>query len=118
MRRVVITGMGAFTPVGNGPQVTWDALVAGTSGIERITLFDPSPYPQQWAGEVKNFDASSLDPKEARHMDRYSQFAVVATGEALRDSGYTITPENAPRTGVIIGSAVGGVTTLLAQQKV
>lgn len=118
MRRVVITGMGAQTPVANGARATWDALVAGHSGIERITLFDPSPYTHQLAGEVKNFDNSLIDAKEARHMDRYAQLALVATLEALADSGYTITPENAPRTGVIIGSAVGGVTTLLAQQKV
>ncbi len=118
MRRVVITGMGAQTPVANGARATWDALVAGHSGIERITLFDPSPYTHQLAGEVKNFDNSSIDAKEARHMDRYAQLALVATLEALADSGYVITPENAPRIGVIIGSAVGGVTTLLAQQKV
>ena len=118
MRRVVITGMGALTPVANGARASWDALVAGHSGIERITLFDPSPYPQQLVGEVKNFDNSSIDAKEVRHMDRYTQFALVAVQEALADSGYTITPENGPRTGVVIGSAVGGVTTLLAQQKV
>ena len=118
MRRVVITGLGALTPVANGARASWDGLVAGRSGIERITLFDPSPYSQQLAGEVKNFDNSSIDAKEVRHMDRYTQLALVATQEALADSGYTITPENAPRTGVVIGSAVGGVTTLLAQQKV
>src|SRR5215212_3187804 len=118
MRRVVITGVGALSPVANGARATWEALVAGRSGIERITLFDPSPYPQQLAGEVKNFDNSSIDAKELRHMDRYTQFAVVATQEALADSEYKITPENAPRTGVIIGSAVGGVGTLLTQQKV
>ena len=86
MRRVVITGMGAQTPVANGARATWDALVAGHSGIERITLFDPSPYTHQLAGEVKNFDNSSIDAKEVRHMDRYVQFAVVATQEALADA--------------------------------
>ena len=107
MRRVVITGMGALSPVANGARATWDALIAGRSGIERITLFDPSPYPQQLAGEVKNFDNSVIDPKEVRHMDRYTQFAVVAAFEALADSGYAVTPENGPRTGVIIGSIHG-----------
>src|SRR5438132_14146452 len=101
MRRVVITGLGALSPVGNSARATWDALIAGRSGIERITLFDPSPYSHQLAGEVKNFDNSAIDAKEARHMDRYAQFALVATYEALADSGYAITPEHAPRTGVI-----------------
>src|SRR5438045_6081816 len=116
MRRVVIKGLGSVSPVGNSARATWEALLAGRSGVERITLFDPSAYPQQLAGEVKDFDNSVIDAKDARHMDRYAQFALVATYEALADSGYAVTPENAPRTGVIIGSAVGGVTTLLAQQ--
>ncbi len=117
MRRVVITGMGALTPVGNSAPDTWDAFKAGQSGVDRITLFDPSPYEIQIAGEVKNFDNSSLDPKRARHMDRNVQFAVVAAQEALADAGYTITPENADRTGIVLGSAAGGLTTILAQQK-
>ena len=118
MRRVVITGMGALSPVANGARATWDGLLAGRSGIERSTLFDPSPYPQQLAGEIKGFDPSSIDPKELRHMDRYVQLALVAAREALDDSGYVITPENGPATGVIVGSAVGGIGTMLAQQKV
>src|SRR5689334_4753078 len=118
MRRVVVTGMGALTPVGNNLEETWTAFKAGTPGVARITLFDPSPYEIQIGGEVKNFDTSSINPKELRHMDRNVQFAVVAGQEALRDSGYQITAENPDRTGVIVGSAAGGLNTILNQQKV
>jgi 3-oxoacyl-[acyl-carrier-protein] synthase II len=118
MRRVVITGMGAVTPVGNSRGETWEAFKAGRSGVARITLFDPSPYDIQIAGEVKNFDNSSINPKEARHMDRNVQFAMVAGQEALRESGYKLTAENAPRTGVILGTAAGGLNTILNQQKI
>ncbi len=118
MRRVVVTGMGALTPVGNNLEETWTAFKAGKPGVARITLFDPSPYEIQIGGEVKNFDTSSIHPKELRHMDRNVQFAVVAGQEALRDSGYQITAENTDRTGVIVGSAAGGLNTILNQQKV
>src|SRR4051794_7607544 len=118
MRRVVITGMGALTPVGNTARDTWQAFLAGKPGVERITLFDPSPFAVQFAGEVKNFDNSSINPKELRHMDRNVQFAMVATQEAMRDSGYEISADNADRTGVILGTAAGGIGTLLAQQKI
>src|SRR3954454_22485187 len=118
MRRVVITGMGAVTPVGNSAPETWEALKAGKSGIARITLFDPSPYEIQIAGEVKNFDNSSIDPKQARHIDRNVQFALVAGHETLRDARYRVTAENAERTGIIVGSAAGGLNTILAQQKI
>src|SRR5690349_21850496 len=117
MRRVVITGMGALSPVGNSAPDTWAAFKAGKSGVARITLFDPSPYEIQIAGEVKNFDNSSIDPKQARHMDRNVQFALVAGREALQDAAYAVTPENADRTGIILGSAAGGLNTILAQQK-
>jgi beta-ketoacyl-acyl-carrier-protein synthase II len=110
--------MGALTPVGNNLEETWTAFKAGTPGVARITLFDPSPYEIQIGGEVKNFDTSSIHPKELRHMDRNVQFAVVAGQEALRDSGYQITAENTDRTGVIVGSAAGGLNTILNQQKV
>jgi 3-oxoacyl-[acyl-carrier-protein] synthase II len=118
MRRVVVTGMGALTPVGNSLEETWTAFKEGKPGVARITLFDPSPYEIQIGGEVKNFDNSSINPKELRHMDRSVQFAVVAAQEALRDAGYEITPENADRTGIIIGSAAGGLGVILNQQKV
>lgn len=118
MRRVVITGMGALTPVGNSAPATWEAFQRGTSGVAPITLFDASPFEVQIAGEVKNFDNSSIHPKEVRHMDRNVQFAILAGREALDDAGYVITPENADRTGVVLGTAAGGLGTILAQQKV
>ena len=117
-RRVVITGLGAVCPVGNTMSEAWDALVDGRSGIGRITLFDPSPYAIQVAGEVKNFSiAGRVDAKVARHMDRHVQLAVVAAQEALADSGLQICAENADRVGVIVGSAAGGVQTILDAQK-
>jgi beta-ketoacyl-acyl-carrier-protein synthase II len=118
MRRVVITGLGVVSPVGNNAPDTWEALRAGRSGVARITYFDPNPYDVQIAGEVKGFDNSSIPPKEARHMDRSVQFAVVAGHEALRDAGYTLTAANAERTGIIIGTAAGGLNTIWQQQKI
>jgi len=116
-RRVVVTGLGAVCPVGNTMRAAWESLLQGRSGIGRITLFDPSPFAVQIAGEVKNFSPVGLDPKAARHMDRHVQFAVVAAQEALGDAGLTITDENRDRVGVIVGSAAGGVQTLLNAQK-
>ncbi len=117
-RRVAITGLGAVCPVGNTMPAAWDALVDGRSGIGRITLFDPSPYAIQIAGEVKDFSiAGRVDAKVARHMDRHVQLAVVAAQEALADSGLHICGENADRVGVIVGSAAGGVQTILDAQK-
>ncbi len=119
-RRVVVTGLGALTPVGNTAQETWRNLLAGVSGIGRITLFDPSEYAIQIAGEVKNFAPTEdeLDPKEARHMDRSVQFAVVAAKQALHDAALEITEELAPNAGIVLGTGAGGVGLLLAQQKV
>ncbi|MCL4459132.1 MAG: beta-ketoacyl-ACP synthase II [Chloroflexi bacterium] len=117
--RVVVTGLGAVTPVGDDVEQTWAALINGKSGVARITLFDPSPFSVQIAGEVKGFDPTNyIEPKEARRMDRCVQFAVVATQEALKDAGLTIDPSNSENIGVIIGTAVGGIRTLLEQQKV
>jgi 3-oxoacyl-[acyl-carrier-protein] synthase II len=116
-RRVVVTGLGAVCPVGTTMPAAWDALLHGRSGIGRITLFDPSPYEVQIAGEVKGFSiAGRVDPKRARHMDRHVQFAVVAAQEALADANVTVTAENRDRVGVIVGSAAGGVQTLLNAQ--
>jgi beta-ketoacyl-acyl-carrier-protein synthase II len=120
LRRVVVTGLGALTPVGNTAQETWRNLLAGVSGIGRITLFDPSEYAIQIAGEVKNFvpTEDELDPREARHMDRSVQFAVVAAKQALHDAALEITEELAPNAGIVLGTGAGGVGLLLAQQKV
>jgi 3-oxoacyl-[acyl-carrier-protein] synthase II len=118
-RRVVITGVGAVTPVGNTAHETWDNLVAGVSGVGRITLFDPTEYGIQIAGEVKDFNpGDDIDPKEVRHMDRSVQFAIVATKQALRDAALDITEEEADDIGIIFGTGAAGVGTLITQQKV
>ena len=99
-----------MTPVGNSAPETWEALVAGKSGIAPITAFDASKFKTQFAGEVKNFDPSSLiDRKEARKMDRYSQFSVWVANEALVDSGLDLEQEDRSRVGVIWGSGMGGL---------
>ena len=99
-----------MTPVGNSAPETWEALVSGKSGIAPITAFDASKFKTQFAGEVKNFDPSSLiDRKEARKMDRYSQFSVWVANEALVDSGMDLEQEDRSRVGVIWGSGVGGL---------
>src|SRR5438046_1466162 len=119
MRRVVVTGIGAVTPVGNTAPETWRNLLAGKSGIGRITLFDASDYAINIAGEVKNFSPEGIiDPKEARHMDRAVQFAVVATKEALQDAKLDISEENADNVGIVFGTGVGGIGTLLQQQAI
>lgn len=118
-RRVVVTGLGAVTPVGNDVPTTWNALVEGRSGVARITQFDPSPFSVQIAGEVKDFNPTDyLEPSEARRMDRCVQFAVVAAMQALKDANLQVTEENAERFGAVIGSAVGGIKTLLENQRI
>jgi 3-oxoacyl-[acyl-carrier-protein] synthase II len=118
-RRVVISGMGAITPVGNDVAQTWESLKAGRSGIARITLFDPSDMATQFAGEVKNFDpAERLGHKEARRMDRVTQFAMEACSQAVTSSRLLENGIDRDRIGVVIGSGVGGVSTLLEQYDV
>ena len=108
--RVVVTGLGAITPLGLSAEETWQGLVAGRSGIARITHFDPSDYPTQILGEVKGFNPGDfMDRKEARRMARFSQFAVAATKMALEDAGLTITEENCEEVGVLLGNSVGAV---------
>ncbi len=110
LKRVVITGLGALTPVGNSAQETWHSLINGVSGIAPITAFDASLFKTQFAGEVKNFDPSAvIDRKEARKMDRYSQFSVFVADEALKDSGLDLEKEDRSRVGVIWGSGMGGL---------
>ncbi len=109
-RRVVVTGLGIVSPVGNSVPEAWEALCAGRSGIDRITRFDPALMPCQIAGEVKNFDAANfLNPKEVRRMDTFIHFGLVAAIEALRDAGVEAHPEDAERVGVCIGSGIGGL---------
>ena len=109
-RRVVVTGLGIISPVGNTVQQAWDNVLAGKSGIGRITRFDPSRLTSQIAGEVKDFDVSLyLSAKEARRMDRFIHFGMAAGLQAWKDSGNTVTPENAERFGIIFGSGIGGL---------
>ncbi len=118
-KRIVVTGVGAVTPVGIGKESYWNALASGTSGVGRITLFDPSGFDVQIAGEVKNFDPSSfMDRKDAKRADRFTQFAVAAAREAVEDSGLVIDGTNAERVGVLIGSGIGGLATLEEQIRI
>lgn len=109
-RRVVITGLGIVSPVGIGLQESWSNILAGKSGITRITRFDPALFSCQIAGDVKNFDVGQyLNPKDARRMDVFIQYGMVAAMEAVKDAGLEVTEENAERIGVNIGSGIGGL---------
>jgi len=109
-RRVVITGLGVVSPVGIGTTVAWENLVKGQSGITRISKFDPSAFSSQIAGEVKNFNVEDFLPaKDARRMDTFIQYGLVAGIEAFKDSGLEVTEQNAERIGVSIGSGIGGL---------
>jgi 3-oxoacyl-[acyl-carrier-protein] synthase II len=119
MKRVVVTGMGAISPLGLDTQSTWEALQAGKSGLGYITHFDASGYDTRIAAEVKNFDPTLyVDRKEARRMDRYIQLAVGATAQAMEQSGLKVDAHNADEIGVIVGSGIGGIVTLIDQYKV
>jgi len=109
-RRVVITGLGIVSPVGNDIASAWDNIVNGRSGIDRITRFDPTDFNCHIAGEVKGFDASQFVPaKEVRQMDTFIHYGIAAGVQALKDSGLEITDANAERVGVIVGSGIGGL---------
>ncbi|NVJ22913.1 beta-ketoacyl-ACP synthase II [Myxococcus sp. AM011] len=112
-RRVVVTGVGLISPVGTGVEKSWEALVRGQSGVGPITLFDASALDCQIAGEVKDFKVDDyIERRESRRMDRFAHFAVVAADMALADSGLKVTPENAERIATIIGSGIGGISSL------
>ena len=112
-RRVVITGLGLISPLGIGVEASWNAAVAGKVGIGPITQFDASTYPVRIAGEVKDFDpADYIEAKEIKKMDRFIHFAMAASMMASEDSGLKITPENAERVGVFIGSGIGGLKSI------
>jgi 3-oxoacyl-[acyl-carrier-protein] synthase II len=118
-QRVVITGMGAVTPLGNDVPTTWAALIAGQSGVGPITQFDASGYPTRIAAEVKGFDPVALfGRREARRMDRFTQFAMAAAAQALQDACFKVNGSNAGRVGAVIGSGIGGITTILEQSEV
>lgn len=109
-RRVVVTGLGCVSPVGNSIADAWNAILAGQSGIATITKFDATPFSTNFAGEVKNFNIEDYIPgKEARHMDTFIHYGVAAGMQAMRDSGLVVTEENADRMGVIVGSGIGGL---------
>lgn len=111
--RVVITGIGAVTPIGIGKDEFWNALLEGKNGIERITYFDPTEYKSQIAGEVKNFEpADYMDKKEAKRMDRYTQYAVAAAKMAIDDSKLDLEKEDLERIGTYVGSGIGGIETM------
>lgn len=117
--RIVITGLGAVTPLGNDVPTTWANLIAGKSGVGPITHFDASEYPARIAAEVKDFDPDErFGRRDARRMDRFTQFAVAAAEEALKDAHLTVTESNAARIGAVIGSGVGGIIALLEQHQV
>lgn len=112
LKRVVVTGIGAITPVGNNVSEFWDALVNGVSGCDRITLFDTEKFKTKIACEVKNYDGKDhFDRKELRKYDRYAQFGVVAAAEAVKDSGLSDGPYNGDKIGVIWASGIGGLRT-------
>jgi 3-oxoacyl-[acyl-carrier-protein] synthase II len=109
-RRVAITGLGLVSPVGLTVEEGWRSITAGKSGITKITRFDASPFASRIAGEVKGFDVSQyLSPKEARRMDLFIHYGLAAAIQAIKDSGLEVTPENAERIGVNIGSGIGGL---------
>lgn len=109
-RRVVITGLGIISPVGNTVEQAWQNILAGRSGIDRITRFDVSTFPVQIAGEVKDFDIGQyLSPKEARRMDTFIHYGMAAGIQAIKDAGLEAHPANAERIGVAIGSGIGGL---------
>ncbi|MEO5359606.1 MAG: beta-ketoacyl-ACP synthase II [Nitrospirota bacterium] len=112
-KRVVITGLGMITPLGIGVEKSWNAAIAGVSGIGRITRYNDPNLPVQIAGEVKDFVPEDyIHPKEVKKMDRFIHFAMAASEMALNDSGLKITEENAERVGVLIGSGIGGLPAI------
>lgn len=118
-KRAVITGMGVVSPVGNTLEKFWDSLVTGQSGIDFVTRFDVSDMPTKVAAEIKDFEPTDwLDRKESRHMDRFTQLAMAAAKMAMKDSGLDLDQLNKERASCIVGTGVGGVTTLEQQKEV
>jgi 3-oxoacyl-[acyl-carrier-protein] synthase II len=116
VQRIVVTGLGAITPIGNDVTTFWSNLVAGVSGVARIESFDPAGLPVTIAAEVKGFDAKNhMDFKASRRMDRFAQFAVAAACEAVRDAGFEVTPENSTRVAVVMNTGGGGIPAIVDQ---
>jgi 3-oxoacyl-[acyl-carrier-protein] synthase II len=119
MRRVAITGLGVVSPVGIGVEAVWSAITGGTSGIGLITAFDTSEYPARFAGCVDDWDPTPwLDPREARRLSRFQQFAVAAAQMAVDDADLVIAEDEAERVGVIVGSGIGGLGAMEDQKEV
>ena len=117
--RVVVTGLGAISPVGIGVDQFWKSIISGKSGVDYITLFDTTDYDVKIGAEVKDFDpAQYLDRKEIKRTDRYVQFAVAASKMALADADLEINATNANEIGVVIGSGIGGIKTFEDQARV
>jgi 3-oxoacyl-[acyl-carrier-protein] synthase II len=117
--RVVVTGLGVLCPLGLDAATTWEALIVGKSGVDRITLFDASDFETKIAGEVKGFEPTNyMSRKDARHNDRFSQLAVTASLEAVEQAGLKIDSANKDDIGIVIGSGIGGLTTLFEQTRV
>jgi len=115
----VVTGIGTLCPLGLDTSTTWEGITAGKSGIDRITLFDPEPLTTKFAGEVKGFEPTDyINRKDARHMDRFAQLAVAASRQATEHAGLKIDSSNQENIGIIIGSGIGGLTTLSEQVRV
>lgn len=115
-RRVVVTGLGAVTPLGNDVETTWKNIVAGQNGVGPLTRVNPDDFPAKVAAELKDFNPENyIDKREARKMDRFTQYAVAASLMAVKDANLSITEENAPRVGVWIGSGIGGMETFEQQ---
>lgn len=118
LKRVVVTGLGAVTPVGNNPEDTWNSLINGVSGAAPITLFDASKFKTQFACEVKNLNVNDyIDRKEARKMDRYTQLAIISAEQAVKDSGVDLETLDKNRVGVIFGVGIGGIKTFEEEVK-
>ena len=114
-RRVVVTGIGALTPIGNTAEKSWESAIKGQSGIDRISLFDASEMSVQIAGEVKDFNPDDfISPKEQKRMDRFTLLSLAATEMAIQDSGLEFTEEIKENTGTIIGAGMGGLPLIEA----
>ncbi|HEX2099103.1 MAG TPA: beta-ketoacyl synthase N-terminal-like domain-containing protein, partial [Candidatus Synoicihabitans sp.] len=115
-QRVVVTGLGAVHGLGHDAAAFWASLIAGRSGIARVTQFDPAPFPTQIGAEVLDWNADAfMDPKEARRNDRYTHFGFVAATQAMRDAGLDMSREDPDAVGVLIGSGIGGMFTFESQ---
>ncbi len=118
MKKIVVTGLGCVTPVGNDLKTTWENLLKGKSGIDIIKSFDVSGFDTKIGAEVKNFEIDFIHPREKRKMDKFVQFALKATDEAIKDSGLEIEKEDKEKVGVIIGAGIGGLRVIEKQHEI